>query len=132
MDRNDAEFVEDVETCRFPNELAHHKEHVRLAFLYLRQHGPAQARDRIQETILRYATSQGAAHKYHVTVTLAWMVLVEHAALTLPPQATWQDLLEASPRLLSKSALEQYYSKELLASDAARQSFVEPDLAALP
>lgn len=128
MELSDDEFVAQVESCRFPNHLAHHAEHIRLAYIYLRRHGAPHARDLIQETILRFATTQGAAQKYHVTITLAWMILVEQAAQTLPPQATWQDLCEAHPHLLHHSTLSRYYSQELLSTEAARQSYVAPDL----
>lgn len=132
MELSDDEFVAQVESCSFPNHLAHHKEHIRLAYLYLKRYGSAQARPRVRETIMKYAASQGAAHKYHVTITVAWMLLVEHAALSVPPGATWQDLLQASPQLAGNSILDRYYSKELLATVAARQSFLEPDLSPLP
>jgi hypothetical protein len=128
----DDEFVDAVESCTLPNEQVDHRAHVRLAYLYLRRLGPAEARARIQQTILRYAAKLGAAHKYHVTITVAWMILVEHAAAGLPAEAGYETLLAEHPDLQNKAALDRYYSSELLASDAARQSFVEPDLAPLP
>ena len=124
----DEELAAEFESCRLPNELFRHRDHLQLAFFYLRRYGRDAARSRIQESILRYATANGAAHKYHVTITLVWMDLLEHAARRLPREATIVDLLEANPHLLTKTALEEYYSKELLASDTARTSFVEPDL----
>lgn len=125
----DEEFVEAFETCRLPKELFHHRDHLRLTWIYLRKYGSVTARVRIAESIRRFATHLGVPEKYHETITVAWFRLVQHAASKSVP---FEDMLLASPDLLDQSVLSKYYSKDLLQSAKARACFVEPDLQALP
>jgi hypothetical protein len=129
---SDDAFVNAFERCELPNEVFRHREHVRLTFIYLRRHGFAEARTRISEAIRKYALHNGAPQKYHETITCAWLRIVQEAAACVPESARFADMLEAFPHLLSKSTLLEYYSSELLGSDGARVSFVEPDLRPLP
>ncbi len=125
---NDEEFVRAFERCEIPNASFHHRDHVRLAWIYLRHCGPERAEAEISISIRRYAAHNGASHKYHETITLAWMRLVAQAMQQAPAGATFEDLAERFPKLLDKASLSEFYSDELLASDAARTSWVEPDL----
>jgi hypothetical protein len=54
--------------------------------------------------------------------------------MRLVVDATTQEGLEKLEleKLMDKKYIEKFYSPELLASDEARTSFVEPDRAALP
>ena len=36
----DQEFAAAIETCRLPNAQFHHRDHLRLAWIYLRRYGP--------------------------------------------------------------------------------------------
>ncbi|HEV2688506.1 MAG TPA: hypothetical protein VGV35_08120 [Bryobacteraceae bacterium] len=124
----DQEFATAFEGCEIPNDQFRHCDHIRLAWIYLRQHGRPQAGARIIESIRRYAVHNGAPHKYHQTITIAWMDLVHNAMQSLPDTASFEDLLAAFPELLQKSTLAEYYSSGVLESDTARQVFVAPDL----
>ena len=121
---NDDEFVAAFESCELPNEQFHHRDHLRLALIYLRRYGYAGARVRIPEAIRAYAAHHGAPGKYHATITIAWLRLVELAAKGCGAQ----DIFVAFPILLQKDALEKCYSLEVLWSEAARVVFIEPDL----
>ena len=127
----DDEFIRAFESCTLPEAMFHHRDHLRLAWLYLGRHGRDGARVRIAKSILRYAASLGKAEKYHHTITLAWLKLVEHA-VHRAPHANFETLLAAHPYLLDKTALEAHYSSSLLGSESSRQTFVEPDLTPLP
>lgn len=129
---SDEEFVEAFESCVLPNEMFRHREHLRLAWIYLRRYGSSEAHARVAESIRTYAEHLGAIHKYHETVTQAWLCLVANADNCLPEAASIEDILAAFPDLLDKSVLRRYYSSALLESDAARIEFVEPDLEPLP
>ena len=124
----DEEFVRAFERCEIPNEQFRHRDHLRLAWIYLRRHGRQQAGTRIAESIQRYAAHHGATTKYHETVTLAWMELVYRAMRSMPDAAGFDEILQAFPHLLQKSALAQYYSSGVLESETARRVFVQPDL----
>ena len=128
----DPEFVEAFEACRLPNELFHHRDHLRLAWIYLRRYGEPQAAARIAESIRRYAAFHGKSDKYHETVTIAWLRLLSDSAGRFRSGASFEELLAVSPELLDKNALQEYYSPELLASATARHSFVPPDRKPLP
>ena len=123
---DDAEFLRRFEDCTL--EDFRHRDHVRLAWLYLRAYGWDGALDRVRLGIRRFATHHGAARKYHETMTVAWLALVAAAMEAEPGAAGFDDLLEAHPRLLESGALSEHYSPAVLASDLAREAWIEPDL----
>ena len=129
---NDEEFARAFEACEIPNEAFHHRDHIRLAWIYLKDYGAAGASTRISASIRKYAAHHGATHKYHETVTQAWMRLVAHAMGQLPADASFEAVLAAAPMLLDKTSLNGFYSATVLASEAARSEWVDPDLKPLP
>jgi len=128
----DAEFARAFETCELPNQVFRHREHMRLTFIYLRLYGFEGARARISEAIRRYAVHNGAPHKYHETITFAWMRIVNEAGASVEDGGGFEEMVAAFPHLLSKGILQEYYSEALLGSETARASFVEPDRKPLP
>lgn len=129
---DDARFVEAVESCTLPKERFGHRAHLRLAWLYLRAGAYEEAVQRMERSIMRYATHLGAAQKYHRTLTITWMRLVA-AALEEPPRTgSFDAFLEAHCELLDARITGRHYRAELLSTPAARASLIEPDLAPLP
>jgi hypothetical protein len=118
---NDAEFVRAFESCELSPDLFHHRDHIRLARIYVELDGAAKATERFRWSLRKFAAHIGKSEKYHETITVAWMKLVVHAKIP--------DELEA---LMDKKYIEKFYSPELLATDAARMGFVDPDREALP
>jgi len=98
----DREFTEAFESCRLPNDQFHHRDHVRLAWIYVRSYGAADATIRIAESIQRYAAYHGKSSKYDQKLTVAWMRLVAEA-VGRAPQASFDELLAVSPALLDKN-----------------------------
>lgn len=96
----DDAFVAAIETCTLPKEEFTHRNHLRLAWLYLRDHEAADADRRIVATIRAYATSLGAAAKFSEPLTVTWMRRVE-AAMAQTPAADFDTFLAAQPDLLS-------------------------------
>lgn len=129
---SDEEFLGAVESATWPGERFGHREHVRLGWLYLRRHGPAEGYTHIQRTIQRYATSLGAAGKYHETVTRAWSAHVYEALRETPGLEPFETFMKAHPELLNGGLLERHYRKETLDSEEARREWVEPDISPLP
>ena len=107
-----------------------HREHLHLAWLAVRRHGPSAATDLIGDGIRRTARYAGAPQKYHVTMTHAWTHLVAHHAPDGP--GNFADFLQQFPKLLDKRLLTGHYSSARLASSDARQSWLDPDLAPFP
>lgn len=128
----DEEFRKAFESLKIPNEMFHHREHIRLAWIYSRQYPQEQGLALMVQGIHAFAKHHGAASKYHHTITVAWMRLVRHAARLAPSAPDFSAFASAHPRLFNARLLEYYYSKARLQSDAARHDWIEPDLRALP
>ena len=125
-------FVADFEGFRFPNEQFRHADHIRLAWIYLRQYDYTVAEERMRRGIHGFACHLGASHKYHATITIAWMRLVNIAVQLSSRIDDFGDFVHAHSWLLSKDAVFEFYSRALLMSDSARASWVEPDLKPIP
>ena len=109
----------------------HHRDHVRLAWSAVRDHGLADALGLVTSALRGYAAAKGAAQKYHETLTRCWIRLIA-AARQRTPGEEFERFLAAHPELLDPALPRRYYSEALLQSAAAREGDVEPDLARLP
>lgn len=128
MTLTDREFVAAFEDCTLPGSMFHHREHVRLAWLYLEAHPEAEAEQRMSEGIRRFATSLGAAAKYHHTLTLFWMRACAEGRRATPSATSFDEFVAAQPVLLDKGIVDRYYSPGVLGSEAAKSGWVAPDL----
>ena len=128
----DEDFREAFESCKIPNEMLHHREHIRLAWIYSREYPHEQALARMVQGIKAFAKHHGAAAKYHHTITVAWMRLVRHAERKTPRAPDFNAFAAVHLHLFHPRLLEYYYSKARLHSDAARHAWIEPDLRPLP
>jgi hypothetical protein len=128
----DAEFVRAFEACQLSNESFRHRDHIRLAWIYLRRYPELDAREHMAGAIRKFAAHHGKSDKYHETVTVAWLRLVANAMARIPPESSFEHLTAAAPDLLDKRTIEKFYSRATLASEAARAFWVEPDLQPLP
>lgn len=107
----------------------HHRDHVRVAWLYLRRHGLLGALARFPPDLRRFAAAKGRPEIYHETVTCAFLVLI-HERIE-PGSDDFDDFVRSHPELLRwrPSVVDGYYSPALLASEPARRCFVLPDRA---
>lgn len=122
----DEEFLSLFEKCNFPKEQFKHKEHLRVAWLYLSKYTFDQAMKHITQGIMRYSESVGAAHIYHETLTRVWVFLVNN---DLYPKATsFEKFISKNPHLLDKTLPLQYFSKTRLDSEQARKQWIAPDI----
>ena len=131
-DLTEQEFCEGFELLQIPKESFHHREHIRLAWIYSSRYSEAQAGAHMTQGIRAFARHHGVEAKYHHTITLAWMRLVWHAVRTTPRAPHFASFAHANPHLLNQRLLSDYYSSEVLNQDAARSGWVEPDLCPLP
>jgi hypothetical protein len=122
---------ERFETVTLPNESFRHREHVRLTWIYLTLEPPEIVAARLCRALLALATSHGVAQRFHTTLTIAWVRIIESERRS-HPDMPFDTLAAACPRLLDKDAPLAYYSRDLLFSDTARTTYVEPDLQPLP
>lgn len=132
----DETFLAAFEAQRWPLEHWHHRDHIKLAYLYLLRH-PIE---RAGQTLGFFIRAHNAAHKipealdrgYHETVTQAWLRLVYLILSEYGPATDADAFVEAHPELLEKKSLRLFYSRDRIMSAEAKARFVEPDLAPLP
>jgi hypothetical protein len=126
VDRTDEELLEEFESCTVPGEEFRHREHVRVAFLYLNRYPLLDALRRFSTALARYAASMGKAQRYHETITWAYMFLVNERR---EPSQDWEEFCKANPDLLDwkNSILARYYNRETLGSEQARRKFIMTD-----
>jgi len=116
------------EAAAIDAETFDHEAHVYVAWLYLERWPLGEAIRRFCTALRRLTAKVGAEGKYHETISWFFMVQVDQRRAAMQ-QPTWfvfrrdnADLIDGAGALLSR-----YYSKELLASDLARQHFLLPD-----
>lgn len=123
----DDELVAGFEAGSLPE--FHHADHVRLTIVYLVRHGRDETLQRITDGVIRLATLDGHPEKFHVTVTRAWVDLIESARAAHNHARDAAELVAACPGLLDKNVLLRFYSRESLDSERARTGWVPPDRA---
>lgn len=117
------------EDCTLPPEYFSHEAHLRLAWIHIRRYGVEQAIANITTQIKAYATSLGAAQKYHHTVTVAAVKVVEHF-MGRSDSDDFAALIVEFPRIKYqfKELLFSHYSVDIFALESARFQYLEPDL----
>lgn len=120
-------FVQAFETATLDPSRFHHREHLYVAWCYLRALPLEEALVRYVVNLRRMTIALGAPEKFHATVTWAYVVLLA-AAMERMPGASFEDLLGENPALLDhrSGALYDHYDAATLASDDARRRFVLP------
>jgi hypothetical protein len=126
---NDRDFLAAFEDGTLPEECFHHRDHVRAAWLLLREERRAAALDRFSTALVRFASSRGKAGLYHETITWAYLLLIRERMERGRRDAEWEEFASANPDLLvwKPSVLDRYYTPETLGSDLARRVFLLPD-----
>ncbi len=109
-----------------------HRDHIHVAWLYLRRDGWDEGYRQIQEGIQHYAEVNGVGIHYHETITRFWAQLIHHAIQSLPTIKEFDTFIENYHHLLDKASIKAHYSIDYLMSDSARQTWHEPDLIPLP
>ncbi len=132
----DQAFLASFESCTLPFNEWHHRAHLKVAYLYLRELPFDKALARVRTHIQRYNaatnTPETLERGYHETITVAWMRLVQFTLDAYGPAPSAEEFLEAQEHLLNRKALRFFYSRDHLVSWRAKAEFVEPDLAPFP
>lgn len=110
------------------NRAFHHRDHLRVAFAMLQVMPFADAASLYARGLKAIASRAGAPEKYHETITFAFLSLV---AERMDGYSSFDVFLDANPDLLDRRILERWYRPKHLYSDAARQTFLLPEPAAL-
>lgn len=123
------ELVEQFEGLTLSPEHFPHREHVRLAWIYLRDNPPLLALEKFCEGLKRFAASLGKADRYHETISWAYLLLIRERMAKTESADSWEAFVEANNDLLDwrASILQRYYHEETLKSDLAKRVFLLPD-----
>jgi hypothetical protein len=126
----DQELIDRFENCTLPNECFHHREHVRVAFLYLTKYPVLEALQVFSRTLRRFAAARGKPQLYHETITWAYLFLIRERMARAGKHQSWDEFVRSNPDLLvwKDGILTRFYCAETLASDLARAMFILPDL----
>jgi hypothetical protein len=108
-----------------------HREHLELAWTYLRLYPIEEAESVMTVAIRHIAQRHGAEQKYHQTITRAWLQFVA-VHMQRWGAESFEEFIERNPELLDGKLVEHFYSRELIFSDCARAVWVDPDLRPLP
>ncbi len=127
---SDEDFLESFESGSLAE--FHHRDHIRMTWLYLRRDGLIAGPPRVATEIQRFAAARGAAAHYSETMTRLWIRLVAASIAADGPANSFEKFVEAHPELLNKDHALLFYRRETLASPTAKARWVEPDLEPLP
>ena len=115
------DLVERFEACTLPPWAFGHREHLFVAWTYLRAAPFEDGARRFVVNLKRFATHHGATGKFHATITWTLLQLVAEA-IDAHPSASFDALLAARPDLLdARAALTALFPLEVLDSDRARR-----------
>lgn len=120
--------LDDFEAARIEPGEFHHEDHVRIAWLYLRDHGLLESIRRYSQGLRRLTKKFGVAAKYHETIT--WFFLMQVAErIEAGDAADWDAFRARNPDLFGgwSELLGRYYTQARIESAAARRSFLLPD-----
>lgn len=118
------------EACTTSKDDFSHRSHLTVAVYYLHELSEPQATEKIRAGLLRFLDHHGVGRaKFHETLTVFWIKSVVSVLQGLDPNLSLPEITNAVfERLGSSPLVSEYYSRERLQSDEARNRYVEPDL----
>lgn len=124
--------VHSFERCEYGVHEFDHSKHMAVAAWYLRHFSFEGALGRMRCSLLRFTEHHGVKG-YHETITRFWLEL---AAGNLLVESAGRSLVEQVNELIrkygDKNTLFDYYTREVVMSEEARERWVEPDLKQFP
>lgn len=133
---DDETFLKQFETTAWPKAEWHHRQHIKVAYLYLCRYSLETASIKISENIRAYNKAHGVEESllsgFHETMTQAWLRLVYFTLCEYGAAESADAFYEQHPQLSEKKVLRFFYSKERFTSPAAKATFLEPDITPLP
>jgi hypothetical protein len=136
---DDHELLRQFEQCTLPFSEWTHRTHVKVAFLYLRDHPFDEALDRMRAGMKAYNAAndvpEGPLTGYNETTTHAFTKLIDatmRAYGSTFPTPDADAFCDTHPQLQTKYVLRLFYSPQRRVHPDAKRWFIEPDLAPLP
>lgn len=135
----DEDLLSQFESQSLSFEYWTHRAHVRVAYLYLRDHPFDVALAKIRQGIRAYnkaqAVPEGPMQGYNETTTCALVHVIAAVAYAYSqshPVTTSDEFYDKHPQLHTKHVLRLFYSPDRRMHPDAKTTFVPPDLAPLP
>ena len=133
ISESDERFLSAFEACHFRADEFRHREHLRVAYIYLTLYPFDQALEKMEAGLRDLLRHLGApSSQYHRTLTEAWLRAVHHFMGNSGPTSDFEHFLETAECLLNKEIMGTHYTPGVLSSEAARVAFVKPDLQPIP
>ena len=98
---SDEDFLAALRNLTLPAESFKHRDHIRLAYCCLARMEFTDALHRIKTDIKRFAEALGAAQKYHETITIALVSLIQERMARVDC-GSYEAFIDKNPDLLSK------------------------------
>ncbi|HEV7859316.1 MAG TPA: hypothetical protein VGO91_11910 [Pyrinomonadaceae bacterium] len=121
-------LVQKFESCQLSLAEFKHRQHLTVALWYLSTSTEREAIERMCQGLQRFISHHGETG-YHETITIFWLQVVR-AFLAKP--GTARPLPELANELLethgNSRLINDYYSKDLISSEGARQTWVQPNI----
>ena len=133
MRQSEHDLMSSFEACTLNPAEFSHRNHARLAWIYLGMFPLPQALDRFTKGLQRFACSLGKDMLFHQTITSAYLLIISDR-MSRKPELDWETFAAENEDLFARnpSILDLYYRPDTLASDRARKAFVFPDLIGTP
>lgn len=123
-------LVESFESCILLPDDLDHRAHLAVAVWYLSSMTVEQATKRMRECLLRFIAHNGVdSQKYNETITQFWIKRLDKLMHAADPA---RSLAEIANQTIEEAGDSQvifdYYTRERVFSEEARERWVEPDM----
>lgn len=130
---DDIDFKDRFEAGKVLPADFHHRNHLRLVFVYLCESDTITANDRMRVSLKKFLKDNNVpSGKYHETLTYSWVQAVRHFMQKAGRAGSFEEFLSADERILNTEIMATHYRKETLFSGKARTEFVPPDIQPIP
>ena len=125
----DGELLARFECATLTGDDFSHREHVRVAWIYLRERPLLDVLERFPRHLRALAIALGADGLYHETVTWFFLMLVHDRIARSRGRLGWDEFERENPDLFERSAtiMSRHYAEETWRSATARERFLLPD-----
>jgi hypothetical protein len=126
---SDEELIERFEKCTLSGADFHHRDHVKVVWLYLRGNSVLETLGRFSNGLKLFAEANGKPNLYHETITWAYVFLINERMQRSGVEQGWAEFVDMNADLLDwkENILKSYYQLDTLNSETARRTFVLPD-----
>jgi hypothetical protein len=124
---SDQALLRAFETCSLSPAAFRHRDHLFVAWTYLRDAPFGEAGQKFSTNLRRFAEHHGKTSLFHETITWAYLALI-HERMHDAPSTDFADFAAKNADLFdhASGAIKRLYNEQTLASDRARRIFLLP------